>query len=136
MTTHTAISILLLAFTSTTGCIRQPRASTAALIKFTRAAQSHTAYEPVTTTDKELLQTVYNQKPELRREFERFTIHTKRDGKNIVILVCSANGRIGLLEDASWTLPVDRKWYKTDKKHPCAFDPTLNRVPPERKTAP
>jgi hypothetical protein len=127
------LATLLLAMASMQGCLRPRRASPAALIRLTKAVQSEIAYVRTNTpvTDERLLQTVYTQDPELRVELGRFSIHTKRDGSNVVILVCSPDGKKGVLEDASWTLKVDRQWHKTDKKHPCAFDPTLGPPNPE-----
>ncbi|MGD0014495.1 MAG: hypothetical protein ABSD56_08740 [Bryobacteraceae bacterium] len=130
--THKNLAALLLITLTTTACLRQQRVSPAALIRLTKAAQSHIAYDNTTSTDEQLLEAVYAKDPELRTEFGRFAIHTKRDGHNIVILVCSPDGRMGLLEDASWTLKVDRHW----ENHPCTFDPTLDPHNPTPERTP
>lgn len=76
-------------------------------------------------TDEEVFAVVYNQDPELQ-DFKKYSVvRTRRFGDDVLILVCSPDGKLGLYEDASWTPKVDRKWIKTDRKHPCAWDPSL-----------
>ena len=75
--------------------------------------------------EEQAIAAIYTQNPEPQAEFGKYLIHTKHAGDNVVVLVCSSDGKIGLLEDASWTLKVDRIWAKTEPKHPCAWDPSL-----------
>lgn len=118
---------LILTALATIGCAPHYRAAPpAALIHLTKAVHAEIAYADSTAPDDELLQEIYTKNPELRRDLGPFKIQTLRSGTRSVTLVCSADGKRGLLEDASWTPRLDRQWQKTDKKHSCAFDPTLD----------
>jgi hypothetical protein len=122
------------------GCILLPKENTnpAALVtpltKLTSAVQSVVDYPEngIPVPDDKLLQASIRGKPELRSAFKEFRIKIWHDNKNVVILVCSHDGRIGLLEDASWTQFVDKKWYETEPTHPAVFSlvPVHTRASP------
>lgn len=61
--------------------------------------------------DDRLLAEAIKDKPELQHAFQGVPIKVKHDAKNVVLLVCSPDGKYAWLEDASWTLGVDHKWY-------------------------
>lgn len=77
--------------------------------------------------DKMILEQVWKDNPELCNAFKQTHIDLKHDQKNVVILICSPDGKIAWLEDASWTPGVDIKWFEKEPSHPCGFslDPSM-----------
>lgn len=71
--------------------------------------------------DHQLVNEAMRDKPELQRAFKGYPIKVRHDAKNTVILVCSPDGRWAWLEDASWTLGVDHKWYLAKPPVPAEF---------------
>ena len=71
--------------------------------------------------DDQLVNEAMRDKPELQRAFKGYPIKVRHDAKNTVILVCSPDGRWAWLEDASWTLGVDHKWYLVKPPVPADF---------------
>ena len=106
-----------------------PEKLIAPLNKLTPAVQAVIAWpeesEPV--PENRILEEGVKDKPELQEAFKGIPIKIKQYGKNVVILVCSPDGKNAWLEDASWTDGVDKEWYKNDPSHPCDFslDPSL-----------
>jgi hypothetical protein len=109
-------------------CVKRQAVSQAALIRLTKAVQGEVGLTGGGTgvTEEQMLAAIYKQNPELQAEFGKYFIQTKHEGDNVLVLVCTPDRKLGLLEDASWTLKVDRKWVQTDPKHPCAWDPSLD----------
>jgi hypothetical protein len=104
----------------------------------TRALRAEIRYNTagVPLTDDALLQSVLARKPELARAFHGIPVKLKRGTKEVVVLVCTPDGKNATLEDASWTpMVIDRNWYAAGQPHPCTFDPTLdpNDPPPSTK---
>jgi hypothetical protein len=115
------------------GCVKRQAVSQAALIRFTKAVQGEVGGTGggAGLTEEQMLASIYKQNPELQAEFGKYFIQTKHEGDNVLVLVCSPDKKTGLLEDASWTLKVDRKWVQSDRTHPCAWDPSLNPKTPQ-----
>jgi hypothetical protein len=81
--------------------------------------------------DDQLVNEAMRDKPELQRAFKGYPIKVRHDAKNTVILVCSPDGKWAWLEDASWTLGVDHKWYLVKPRMPAEFtmDPAQKDKP-------
>ncbi|MGD0775981.1 MAG: hypothetical protein ABSC05_24455 [Candidatus Solibacter sp.] len=82
----------------------------------------------------ELVTATLRAKPELERDFREYTIRTRASGTNLVVLVCTIDGKYALFEDASWTPYVYKKWYETGFQHPADFtiDPATGPPSPQR----
>ena len=128
MKRNVLIAVVLAVGLVSPSCVKRYAVSQAALIRLTKAVQAEVGdtHDGTPMTEEQVFAAIYRQNPELRAEFGKYFIQTKHDGDNVVVLVCSPDGKIGLLEDASWTLKVDRKWVKAVPKHPCAWDPSLD----------
>ncbi len=70
-------------------------------------------------------------KPELQKAFKGYPIKLRHDAKNVVVLVCSPDGKYAWLEDASWTLGVDHQWFMVKPPMPADFtmDPAKKDKP-------
>jgi hypothetical protein len=117
------ITVLALSLLSPS-CVKRQAVSQAMVIKLTKAMQGVSGAAQL--TDEQMLAAINKQDPELQKGLKKSVVQTKRDGDNLLILVCSPDGKVGLYEDASWTLKVDRKWSKTERNHPCAWDRSLD----------
>jgi hypothetical protein len=82
--------------------------------------------------DDKLLATTFQKKPELERDFREYTVQTVSSGTNVVVLVCTLDGKYALIEDASWTPYVDKKWYETEPQHAAQFTISPATGPPAR----
>jgi hypothetical protein len=71
--------------------------------------------------DDKLLEEAFKERPELGDFFSGLPVLIKHNGRDVVILVCSPDGKHGWVEDASWTPEVDREWYDIDPSHPAVF---------------
>lgn len=71
--------------------------------------------------DDRLLEAAWQERPELMGFFQGLPIKVRRSGTEVVVLVCSPDGRFAWLEDASWTSGIDREWHEIDPKHPAEF---------------
>jgi hypothetical protein len=75
-------------------------------------------------TDAEILQAAFRERPELEDIFRGLPILIRHNGSDVVLLVCSPDGKHAWIEDASWTSGIDYEWYDIDPSHPAVF--TLN----------
>lgn len=102
------------------GCVTTPTQRAERLVtplpKLTTAVDALVRYpdpaHPV--SDDQLVTEAIKDLPGLQQAFACYTnkaIKVRHDGKNVVILVCSPDGKYAWLEDASWTPGVDHKWY-------------------------
>ena len=69
---------------------------------------------------------------ERSRRSSGYPIMVRHNVKDVVILVCSPDGKYAWLEDASWTAGVvDHKWYLTNPPTPAEFT-----MDPDQKSKP
>lgn len=115
------------------GCHKQYRPLTPpelgpSVLRLTRALHAELGH----VSDEELVSATFQKKPGLAQDFREYVIRTKSSGTNLVVLVCTKDGKYGLIEDASWTPYVDKDWYETDSQHPAIFtiDPSGPLAPP------
>ena len=111
-----------------TGCVT-PESLVAPLPGLTRAVQAVVLYSDrgAGVADSNLFQLATEDRPDLRDTFRRVPVRIRHDGRNVVILVCSPDGKTAWLEDASWTMYVDKKWYEAKPPRPAEFslDPSM-----------
>lgn len=93
------------------------------LPKLTSAVQAEVRYpeSPGAVSEEELMVRAVKDKPELQRAFHGVRIIPWHDDRNVVLLVCSPDGKYCWFEDASWTLGVDRRCYKSNPPVPAEF---------------
>jgi hypothetical protein len=72
-------------------------------------------------TDAQILDAAFRERPELIAPFEGLPIRIKHNGSDVVLLVCSPDGKHAWIEDASWTSGIDYEWYDIDPAHPAEF---------------
>jgi hypothetical protein len=101
------------------------------LSKLTPAVLAVVRYpdSPGPVADDQLLAEAMKDKPELREAFRDVPIKVWHDDHDVILMVCSPDGKYCWLEDASWTLGVDRRCYQSKPPVPAEF--TL--APPPRK---
>jgi hypothetical protein len=75
-------------------------------LRLTQALHAELEHYP----NDELVKAVFQAKPELERDFKSYTILTRSSGRNLVVLVCTPDGKYALYEDASWTPFVDKQY--------------------------
>ena len=111
------------------GSLPMPALGTSVL-RLTRAL--HAELGQVSSDD--LVAATLREKPELEKDFRGYTIRTRASGTNLVVLVCTKDGKYALFEDASWTPFVDKNWYETAPRHPADFtiDPATGPPSPQR----
>ena len=133
-----AATLLLTACPRRATAPRPPQTLVSPVRDLTRALRAEIRYNTagVPLTDDALLQSVLARKPELARAFYGIPVKLNRGTTEVVVLVCTLDGKSATLEDASWTpMVIDRNWYAAGQPHPCTFDPTLdpNNPPPSAK---
>ena len=130
-----AATLLLTACPRRATLPRPPQTLVSPLRDLTRALRAEIRYNTagLPPTDDALLQSVLTRKPELERAFHGIPVKLKRGTREVVVLVCTPDGKNATLEDASWTpMVIDHNWYTDSQPHPCTFDPKLdpNNPPP------
>jgi hypothetical protein len=123
---------LLVAAGCATTSTQQAERLVTPLPKLTAAVEALVRYpDPANPVpDDQLVSEAIKNKPELQRAFQGYPIKVRHDAKNTVVLVCSPDGKWAWLEDASWTLGVDRQWYLAKPPKPAEFtmDPALQKT--------
>lgn len=94
-----------------------------ALTKLAAAAEASVRYgnPPENLSDEEFLQFATAHDPALLRPFAQYRLKALRQDRHTVILVCSADGLIALIEDAGCTAQSDRHHWKQAPPPPCNF---------------
>lgn len=97
----------------------------AALTKLTAAveAQASPPAKVAGMTSDKILEEATSHDATLLQPFSQFTVATLIEGKVAIVLVCTKDGKRGLLEDASCSASLDaHRW--DDPSYPCGF--TIN----------
>jgi hypothetical protein len=71
--------------------------------------------------DDRILEEAFKERPELVHYFKGLPILIRHNASDVVVLVCSPDGKHAWIEDASWTPGVDLEWYEIDPSHPAVF---------------
>jgi len=72
--------------------------------------------------DDQLVTVAIKDLPGLQKAFAGYPIKVRHNVKDVVILVCSPDGKYAWLEDASWTPgKVDHPWYLSTPPMPAEF---------------
>lgn len=77
------------------------------------------------------------EKLELRAAFQDVVVKIRHDEREAIVVVCSPDGKVAWLEEASWKPFVDLRWYASGAQHSCdafTLDPSMARG--KQKTSP
>lgn len=77
-------------------------------------------------TDTQLLTLATEEDPDLLEPFRHDLLKLNRDFGHAVILVCTSDGKKGLLEDAGCTAEIERHLWKQDVA--CQFTISASKV--------
>lgn len=126
-------SLFFLAACTTTPMAQTPSeeemlVKASALTKLAAAAESAIRYKepPQNLSEQQFLEFSTRHDPSLLEPFTGLQLRARRKDRRAVILVCSADGAIRLLEDAGCTAELDRHHWRTPG-FPCEFsvDPVV-----------
>ena len=94
-----------------------------ALTKLSAAAESAVRYKdvPEDLTDRALLRWATSHDPALLAPFPAYTLKVLRQDRHAVVLVCTEDGTIALLEDAGCTAELDRHRWRDTPDAVCGF---------------
>ena len=94
-----------------------------ALTKVAAAAEASVRYgnPPENLSDAEFLQFATAHDPALLRPFSKYRLKALRQDRHAVILVCSVDGAVALIEDAGCTAQSDRHHWKLIPPPSCNF---------------
>lgn len=102
-----------------------------ALTKLARAVDAYVADDPVsaaTLQSDELLRVATRHDPGLLHPFKRFAVRARAEGRNSSVLVCTADGQRGLIEDAGCTARSDLQLWRSVQDASCHFFLDLVRI--------
>lgn len=118
--------IVLLAslFILTTGCATDGSTknpdemyiAASALTKLSASVESTVRYKnpPENISDEELLQLATEHDPSLMTPFSGYTVRVLREDRHAVVLICSEDGTLGLLEDIGCTAAMDKHLWQVE----------------------
>lgn len=94
-----------------------------ALTKLSAAAESAVRYKdaPEDLSDRALLQWATSHDPALLAPFPAYTLKVLRQDRHAVVLMCTEDGAIALLEDAGCTAKLDRHRWRDMPDAVCGF---------------
>ncbi len=94
-----------------------------ALTKLSAAAESAVRYKdaPEDLADRALLEWATSHDPALLAPFSAYTLKVLRQGRHAIVLVCTEDGAIALLEDAGCTAELDRHRWRDTPDAACGF---------------
>ena len=76
---------------------------------------------PANATDEELLKLATKSDPGLLDGFKVYNLRVHSQERHAIVLLCSEDGKRGLLEDLGCTAALDRNLWKEDAAMPCEF---------------
>lgn len=94
-----------------------------ALTKVAAAAEASVRYSnpPENLSDEEFLIYATAHDPVLLQPFAKYRLKALRQDRHAVVLVCSADGVVALIEDAGCTAQLDRHHWKKAPPPSCDF---------------
>lgn len=101
-----------------------------ALTKVAKAVASAVEFKdaPESLSEVELLRFATQHDPEMLEPFRGYVLRVRRAGKATSVLLCSRNGRTGLIEDSGCSAKSDAHLWRQTSRPPCAFQLDLAAV--------
>lgn len=95
----------------------------ASLTKLSTAVEGYVRYKqlPADISGEELLDLVKKDNSRLIEQFQDFNVRVLAQDKHAIVLICTKDGKQGLLEDAGCTAPLDRHLWEAEPIVPCEF---------------
>ncbi|PKP60086.1 hypothetical protein CVT91_05610 [Candidatus Atribacteria bacterium HGW-Atribacteria-1] len=93
-----------------------------ALTKLSASVESTVRYKnpPDNIPDEDLLKLATEHDPSLMAPFSGYTVKVLREDRHAVVLVCSEDGALGLLEDVGCTAAMDKHLWQVEGSD-CSF---------------
>lgn len=94
------------------------------LTKLSTAVESAVRYERERSAGlggRALLKFATEHDPELLSRFSGFEVRVSTKNSHATVLICTADGRRAILEDAGCTAPMDRHAWREGAETPCEF---------------
>lgn len=93
-----------------------------ALTKLSASVESTVRYKnpPDDISDEELLKLATEHDPSLMAPFSGYTVRVLREDRHAVVLICSEDGTLGLLEDIGCTAAMDKHLWQVEGSN-CSF---------------
>jgi hypothetical protein len=115
---------------SSTASSDELRALGSAVMKVSAAAESAVRYKdpPPNLSEEGLLAFATQHDPSLLQPFREYKLRIKGEEGHAIVLVCTKNGAIALLEDAGCSGPMDKTMWETDPPRPCDFSLRVRNV--------
>ena len=98
------------------------------LTKLAAAVESTVRYKkpPAGISDKDLLKLATKHDPKLFEPFKNYTVKVSQKNKHALVLVCTKNGKRGLLEDAGCSDAMDKHLWESTSS--CKFSLDIDKV--------
>jgi hypothetical protein len=108
---------------SSTASSEELRTLGSAMTKVSAAAEAAVRYKdhPANLSEEGLLAFATQHDPSLLQPFREYKLRIKGEEGHAVVLVCTKDGAIALLEDAGCSGPMDKTLWETDPPRPCDF---------------
>ncbi len=103
----------------------------AAVTQLSTAVEGQVRYNKQLPPDiggDELLALVKKNNSHILEPFKDYTVKVLVQDKHAVVLVCTKDGKTGLLEDAGCTAPLDKHLWEVEPKAPCEFTMKVNEA--------
>lgn len=100
------------------------------LLRLSSAAEGVAGYGgvPSDAGGKEILDVLAKDYPDLIAPFRGYVIHAQRQGKHAVLMVCEAGDKVGLMEDAGCSAPLEKALWTASPPAPCRFSVNASAV--------
>ena len=85
------------------------------LTKLAKVVEATVRYKkpPEKISDSDLLKLACERDPKLLEPFKKYTVKVHKEKRHAIVLVCTSNGKRGLLEDAGCTAKMDKHLWKS-----------------------
>ncbi|QTA83682.1 Uncharacterized protein dnl_60960 [Desulfonema limicola] len=95
------------------------------LTKLSAAVESTVRYKkpPAGINDQDLLNLAVKHDPKLLEPFKEYKLRVLQKNKHAVVLVCSKDGKKGLLEDAGCSAAMDKHLWQSSSSCKFTLDP-------------
>ena len=102
----------------------------AALTKLSSAVQAFVRYESVADgmTEGEVLRLATKHDAGLLAPFSAYQLRVMRQDRHAIVLMCSADGTRGLLEDVGCTARLDKHLWQSPNSEPCEFTLKVSEI--------
>jgi anti-sigma regulatory factor (Ser/Thr protein kinase) len=100
------------------------------LVVLTAAVHGYVRYEQsdARLTDAEILANATKHDSSLLPEFGEYLVRVRQEDRNGSVLLCTRDGKQGLIEDVGCTAEPDRHLWQMAQRQPCEFTVNVREV--------